>query len=218
MLFDFDGPICRLFAGHAADRVSQELVRWLEERGLGGLLTGEEQLATDPWDVLRAVERRDPSGDLVMELEKRLTEEELRAASSAMPTAFADPVVRTWAKKGVKLAVTTNNSPEAARKYLAGRGLAGCFEPHVYGRTKDLNRLKPHPDCLERALADLRADPSDALMIGDAPSDYGAARSAGVEFVGYVRNERKQKALLEAGVDVGCLVSSMEEVLTVLKS
>jgi len=36
VLFDFDGPICRLFAGHTAERVAGELVEWLE----GGDCTG----------------------------------------------------------------------------------------------------------------------------------------------------------------------------------
>ncbi|MFF4901129.1 HAD family hydrolase [Streptomyces sp. NPDC001068] len=216
VLLDFDGPICRLFAGHAADHVSRELVRWLEKQGADGLLTDAEQRATDPWDVLRAVDRRHPSGELVVELEERLTQEELLAACSAEPTPYADGVVRAWAAKGVGLAVTTNNSPAATRKYLGLRGLETCFGIHVHGRTSDLSRLKPHPDCLERALAGLDADPSEALMIGDAPSDLEAASSSGVRFVGYVRNPRKREALLTAGADPECLVSSMAEVLTVL--
>jgi len=42
VLFDFDGPICRLFARHKAERVAGELIEWLEGQGLQGLLTDEE--------------------------------------------------------------------------------------------------------------------------------------------------------------------------------
>ncbi|MFF3503559.1 HAD family hydrolase [Streptomyces sp. NPDC003247] len=36
VLWDFDGPICRLFAGCPAQDVAHALVRWLRERGLAG--------------------------------------------------------------------------------------------------------------------------------------------------------------------------------------
>lgn len=214
VLFDFDGPICRFFAGHAADRVAVELVDWLDERGMQHLLTDDERRATDPWDVLRAADRRHHGKDVVVELEERLTQEELLAASSASPTAHADLLVRRLVERGVRLAVTTNNSPDAARRYLVDHGLEACFGPHVYGRTHDLSLLKPHPDCLLRALAALDAEPADALMVGDSPSDLVAAQRAGVAFLGYVRNDRKEQQLRDAGAEH--LVSSLEDVLRAL--
>ncbi|MFJ9834284.1 HAD family hydrolase [Streptomyces sp. NPDC101169] len=199
VLWDFDGPICRLFARHKAERVADELVEWLESRGLHGLLTEGERQSPDPHIVLRAVDRRHPGSDLVTELEERLTQEELRAAASAMPTAYADPLIRTWTAVDCRLAVTTNNSPRVVRAYLDSRGLAECFAPHIYGRTTELHLLKPDPHCLNRALTAIGSAPSAALMIGDSPSDLDAAIGAGVSFLGYARNERKAKLLREAG-------------------
>ncbi|MFG2523727.1 HAD family hydrolase [Streptomyces sp. NPDC048527] len=215
VLFDFDGPICRLFAGHSAERVAVELVRWLEERGLHGLLTEEERADPDPHAVLRAVGRRRPGSDLVVELEERLTRQELTAVASAWPTQYADPLIRTWSAVGAQLAITTNNSPAAASRYLDTRGLTDCFGPHVYGRTQDLHLLKPHPHCVQRALGALGAPPEASLLIGDAPSDFEAATAAGIPFLGYARNERKEKALRWAGAKL--LVESMEPVLRVLR-
>jgi HAD superfamily hydrolase (TIGR01509 family) len=215
VLFDFDGPICGLFAGHKAERVASDLVQWLEGRGLRGLLTEKERESLDPHKVLRAVDRRHSGSDLVAELEERLTQEELRATGSAMPTPYADPLVRTWTAVGARLAIATNNSPRVVRKYLATRGLTPCFAPHIYGRTQDLHLLKPNPHCLHRALNALGAAPSAALMIGDTPSDFLAAREAGVPFLGYARNERKEKALREAGA--GMMVGSLELVLQTLR-
>ncbi len=215
VLWDFDGPICRLFAGHSAERVSEGLVEWLEGRGLHGLLTDAERESLDPHVVLRVVDRRRPDSDLVTELEERLTEEELHAASSAMPTPWADPVIRTWNALGSRLAITTNNSPRVVGKYLESRGLTSCFAPHVYGRTRDLQLLKPHPHCLNRALRAMGAAPTAALMIGDTPSDFLAAREAGVPFLGYARNERKEKLLRGAGATH--VVGSLEAVLRALR-
>lgn len=216
VLWDFDGPICRLFAGHSAERVAGELVDWLEGRGLHGLLSAAERESLDPHVVLRAVDRRHPDSDLVAELEERLTQEELRAATSAMPTAWADPLIRTWTAVGSRLAITTNNSPRVVRAYLDDRGLTACFAPHIYGRTQDLRRLKPDPHCLNRALSAMGAAPTAALMIGDAPSDLAAARQAGVPFLGYARNERKAKPLLDAGA--AHVVTSLEPLLRALRA
>jgi HAD superfamily hydrolase (TIGR01509 family) len=214
VLFDFDGPICRLFAGHTAEQVAKDQVRWLEERGLSGLLTDEERAGPDPQVALRMVDRRHPDSDLVIELEKRLTLQELRAVESAFPTAHVDPLIRTWHALGVRLAVATNNSPLAATRYLATRGLAECFAPHIYGRTQDLSLLKPHPHCLNRALNALGAEPSETLMIGDQPTDVEAANSAGVHFLGYARNEDKKEELRDAGAKV--VVEEFKSVLKIL--
>ncbi|MEU2712477.1 HAD-IA family hydrolase [Streptomyces sp. NPDC007205] len=216
VLWDFDGPICRLFAGHKAERVAADLVEWLARQGLHGLLTDAERDTLDPQVVLRAVGRRRPGSDLVAGLEERLTQEELRAAASALPTAYADPLIRTWTAVGARLAVTTNNSPRAARTYLETRGLTGCFSPHLYGRTEQLHHLKPHPQCLNRALNAMGAAPPAALMIGDAPSDLAAARAAGVPFLGYARNEAKEGLLRAAGARH--VVRSLQPLLRLLRS
>lgn len=43
VLFDFDGPICRLFAGRSAQQVSENLESWLDAEGRGALLTKDER-------------------------------------------------------------------------------------------------------------------------------------------------------------------------------
>lgn len=218
VLWDFDGPVCRLFAGYPAHDVAADLVEWLEERelpDLRDLLTDSERATDDPQVVLRAVDRRHPRSDLVTELEERLTRHELRAGPSALPTAYADPLIRTWRAVGARLAVTTNNSARTARSYLDGRGLLSCFDPHIYGRTEDLHRLKPDPHCLNQALDALDASPGAALMIGDAPSDYEAAVEAGVPFLGFARDDQKAGQLRKAGADT--VVDSLEPVLNLLR-
>lgn len=218
VLFDFDGPICRIFAGHSADDVVKDLVTWLESQGLRGLLTDSERDHPDPHVVLKAVNERHPRSDLVLELEERLTQQELKAVGSARPTPYADPLIRTWRAVGTRLAVATNNSPRTVKDYLGGRGLLDCFDPHIYGRTSDLDLLKPNPDCLNRALRAMGAAPADALMIGDTLADCLAAQRAGIPFLGYARNapDRSKETLLrEAGAKV--VVDSLEPILRQLR-
>ncbi|MEV6118157.1 HAD-IA family hydrolase [Streptomyces sp. NPDC052109] len=215
VLWDFDGPICRLFARHKAERVATDLVDWLAGRGLHNLLSASERDSPDPHELLRAVDLRHPGSDLVAELEERLTQEEMRAAASAFPTPYADPLIRTWTAVGSRLAITTNNSPKVVSSYLRDRGLTSCFAPHIYGRTTDLHLLKPDPHCLNRALSAMGSAPSAALMIGDSPSDLSAANDAGVPFLGYAPDGRRARLLREAGG--ASVVGSLEPLLRLLR-
>ncbi|MET7572694.1 HAD family hydrolase [Streptomyces sp. NPDC005492] len=216
VLFDFDGPICQLFSGlSAAENVAKDLVSWLERQGLSELLTQRERQHPDPHVVLHAVSKRHPRSDLVEELEELLTQHELKAVDSAFPTPWADPLIRTWSAIGVQLAVATNNSPRTVTEYLHGRGLLECFTPHIYGRTNDLDLLKPNPHCLNRALRGMGAVPGDALVIGDTPSDCEAARRAGVPFLGYARNPYKETLLRRAGAEA--IVDSLQPLLELVR-
>ncbi|GHJ34425.1 HAD family hydrolase [Streptomyces sp. TS71-3] len=162
---------------------------------------------------MRNGSNRHRGSDLVGELEERLTQAELAAVDSAWPTEYADPLIHTWRSAGARLAMATNNSPRIAHAYLSGRDLGRVR--HIYGRTEDLQRLKPDPYCLLRALNATGTRPGAALMIGDNPSDLAAARQAGVAFLGYAANDRKAKLLREAGAEA--VVTSLWEVLVLVR-
>lgn len=215
VLFDFDGPICRLFAGYSARNIAQEMVGWLARQGLQGLLTEQERAHPDPQFVLRTLDERQPDSDLVDALKDMLTREELKAVPSAWPTPYADPVIRTWDARGARLAVTTNNAADTVHRYLQSRELVDCFAPHIYGRTQELHQQKPDPYHLNRALRAMGSDSKSALMIGDTADDLEAARRAGVPFLGYGSTDRKEKLLREAGAQT--VVRSLDSVLRVLR-
>ncbi|MFC8074574.1 HAD family hydrolase [Streptomyces sp. NPDC057307] len=214
VLFDFDGPVCRLFAGYPADGVAADLVDWLRRQGREGLLTEEEARSGDPHAVLRAVALTAPGSGFLAELEAELTRHELLATETAEATPAADELIRGLRARDFALAITTNNSASVVERYLTARGLADRFGQHIHGRTRDLLRLKPDPDCLLRALDSTGVVAERALMIGDTSADCIAARKAGVAFVGYARNERKRQLLLSAGATT--IVSSMGQVLDVV--
>ncbi|WP_306979484.1 HAD family hydrolase [Streptomyces canus] len=215
VLWDMDGPMCRLFAGYPAHEIAGQLVAMIDGLGMGALLTEQERSGDDPHVALRGVHERHRGSDLVLALEEWLTRRELEAVSKAMPTPHADPLIRTWSARGVRFAITTNNAGLAAAAYVESRGLVGCF-PYVYGRTANLDLMKPNPHCLEEAIKAMGAVPSATLMIGDAATDLEAAQRAGVSFLGYARNAGKEQVLRDAGAEV--VVRSLEQVLEVLRS
>ncbi|MFF4354224.1 HAD family hydrolase [Streptomyces sp. NPDC001530] len=202
VLFDFDGPLCRLFPDQSSAPLAKELRGVVALRGAGELLTPEVRASIDPQVVLRAVDRARPGSDLVAELEDRLAEGEAAAAAIAPPTPGADLLVRRLVDAGVRVAVATNNSPEAVATYLRRVNLHECFAGHIHGRTDDPKRLKPDPDSLHRALQGLEAEAYNALMIGDMPTDLDAAREAKVAFVGYARDDTEAGPLWDAGAQL----------------
>ncbi|MFE6958578.1 HAD family hydrolase [Streptomyces sp. NPDC057696] len=202
VLFDFDGPLCRLFPKGSSERVADQLREIVDRSGARGLLGRHERESIDPHVVLRAVDRARPGSDLVAELEARLTAGEVAAAAVAWPTPGVDDLVRALVRAGIRIAVTTNNSPTAAAEYLRRAALDGLFSGHIHGRTDNPKLLKPDPDCLYRALRGLGAVAEDALLIGDTVTDLAAAEEARVQFVEYVWSDHEAEHLREAGASL----------------
>jgi beta-phosphoglucomutase-like phosphatase (HAD superfamily) len=187
LLLDFDGPMCRLFANSSPRLIAGAMRAHLAGRGVE-ITDPAYADSDDPHWIIRAPIA--PSA--ARELEEILADSEEQAAVSATGTRHADDFVRGMAGRGVRLAVTTNNAPAAVHAYLDRHGLGGYFEKRVYGRSAhDPQLMKPHPDCLQRALADLRVTAGECLMIGDSLADADAAVAAGIPFLGYAASPRK---------------------------
>ncbi|MFD6276596.1 HAD family hydrolase [Streptomyces sp. NPDC060209] len=209
VLFDFDGPMCRLFAGHPAEGVAQRLSGRLAELGRVPASVAASVRRADPLGVLLAARKHYPHDFALMAvLDEQLTEEETVAAATATPTPGAAKLIRALEAAGTRLAVTTNNSPAAVISYLSRDGLGPLFDGHIHGRRPDPALLKPDPDCLHRALESTGVAAPDALMIGDSAADWLAANKAGVPFLGYAENDSKYRALRDAGAEVS--VSTLE--------
>ncbi|MFW6695175.1 HAD family hydrolase [Streptomyces sp. MAR4 CNX-425] len=214
VFFDFDGPLCRLFAAYPATEVAGQLRRELDSRAPGLLRTSPHDPG-DPHSLLTAARRELPGDGIVRTVERLLTEAEKKAAETAAPTPYAHDVVTELHLLGRTLAVTSNNAAAAIEVHLETQGLGGYFSPHVHGRRPDASGLKPDPDCLLRALESTGAAPGQCVMIGDSPSDWKAAHLAGVGFIGYARAPHKAHALETAGAPL--TVGSMGAILHALR-
>ncbi|GAA1933011.1 HAD family hydrolase [Streptomyces sodiiphilus] len=216
VLFDFDGPICSLFASRSPESIARRLRELAAELDASALLTPALAVSADPHEVLRGIEEQQPDPDLVRRLEEALTREETAAAESARPTPHAGELLAALTAQGRKIAVVTNNSPRAVERYLRLHDLVRHVNGRVHGRTRDMALLKPHPDPLLRALRSTGTPASRALMIGDTPVDLSAARSAGVPFIGYARDTAGESALREAGARH--VTRSLQRILTLTAS
>jgi HAD superfamily hydrolase (TIGR01549 family) len=208
VLFDFDGPICDLFANGRAPEAAERMVGFLVGRGLP---LSELKDRRSPADVLqdgfRYFSRRDPA--VAKKLAKMIVREESEAARLAIPTDELDPLLKELAKSGCRVAIATNNSPRAVQVYVDKHALVESFHGLIYGRKRPA-RMKPDPDCLSRAMRKMGAAGDRVLMLGDSPADAEAAARAGVLFVGFAGEEPDKRAALEA-LDVEHVIDALSE-------
>lgn len=90
------------------------------------------------------------------------------------------PAIRELRAEGIKTAIVSTKFRYRIEAILAREGLSNLFDLIVGG--EDVDRHKPHPDGLLRALSTLRLAPSDVVYVGDHPVDAQAAQHAGIRF------------------------------------
>ena len=97
--------------------------------------------------------------------------------------------------RGYRLGVVTNSIFPAhlIQVKVNQIGFAGYFDAFV--SSADLGLAKPNPVIFERAVADLRIDPHEALFVGDrVETDIAGARAAGLRAILLQRRSRRRDA------------------------
>ncbi|MFJ1613853.1 HAD family hydrolase [Streptomyces sp. NPDC088251] len=205
VLFDFDGPICDVFAGMPAPGVARALSGIVAKQAPE--LAREAEATDDPMEVHRLAQLGGPS--LLAAVEGALTAAEVAAVAVAgPPVAGAVWALRAAHSTGRKVAVVSNNSAECVKAFLTLHSLEG-FVHNVVGRP-ELNPalMKPSPLPLLLASTTLGVAPARSVLVGDSVTDVEAAKAAGMEVIGFANKPQKRTALPSAGADV--IIASME--------
>ena len=108
--------------------------------------------------------------------------------------------LRALSAAGHSLAVVTSKSDWLARRALEYVGVSDLFSVLV-GCDTCVNH-KPHPEPVERALAQLGAVAANALFVGDSPHDIQSGRAAGVYTVGATWGAFTRAEMVASGADV----------------
>ena len=111
---------------------------------------------------------------------------------------------------GVETAVVSNK-PDATTKALAAAFFPGMT---AFGQ-RDGVAPKPSPALVELALAELGADASEAVYVGDSEVDVATARSAGLPLIAVSWGFRGREALAAAGAEV--IADTAEELGALLR-
>lgn len=214
LFFDFDGPICGIFAGHPAPTIAGELRDLI--RRLGAPITAAIDTADDPLLVLRLIAQH---GDetVTRRVADALRDAEVTATESAEPTPHLLDVVAAARDTSRRLAIVSNNSVEAVTTYLHRHDLHQSFTA-ILGRYGDMNPglLKPDRHLLGLAMYAIDAPPWSSALVGDSRSDIDAARSVPIASIGYAPDPDRAASLAAAGADA--VVATMAELAATIRS
>ncbi len=208
VLFDFDGPICSVFAGYPSVRAVSVTLRALEAAGFD--IRPEWLNLEDPHQLLIDVATQIP--EAVGIAEDALTRSEVHAVDSAQITVGVTDLIDQVTARGHQWAVVSNNSTESIARFCTRKDFARTPSLTV-GRPKgEPHLMKPNPYALRHALEILRTPARDAVFIGDSVSDIQAGRAVGIQTVGYANKPAKPKLLAAALANV--VINSMDDLLS----
>ncbi|TFG02525.1 MAG: HAD family hydrolase [Promethearchaeota archaeon] len=110
-----------------------------------------------------------------------------------------DEFIEKLSKKGLKLAILTNNKSQYAEEILDKFNLTKHF-PTIIG-FNDVSEVKPSPEGLLKIIEKWKIKPKDAIFIGDMSTDVDAGKAAGVTMVCVASGLAKKEDLLEHSPD-----------------
>lgn len=205
VLFDFDGPVCDLFGDASTAHVAAKVKR-VARRYWGRPLEQHVEACDDSHGILRRLremyEQRTPKPTWrrpLIRAERIVAKFESKAVRTAVEAPHIVTLVTLLSELGKRLVIVSNNAEAPIERYLQQHGMHDRFE-RVFGRDpEDARNMKPHPNCIERALEHLSLAPSSCLLVGDQITDLEAAASAGTRFLGYTQDEVRDKEMRNLG-------------------
>lgn len=202
ILFDFDGPICDVFARLPAAGVARHLERNLANK-------------VDTDDPLRILQEAVNYGDeTVHVVEDELIAAEVKAVDLSTATPGGIEAMSAAISQGKSVGILSNNSAEAVARFLEKVGILPRVAPligRVYGRP-DL--MKPNPHTFRAALDAAGEDASATVFVGDSTTDIEVAHTVGAPVVGYANKPGKVDAFAAAGATV--IVEDMRDIRAAL--
>jgi phosphoglycolate phosphatase len=97
-------------------------------------------------------------------------------------------------------AIATNKPSHFSRRIVEGLGWSSLFRANI--GADDVERRKPAPDAVFRALELSGVRREEAVFVGDTPIDIATAKAAGIDFICVSWGLRPRHELLEAPVIV----------------
>jgi HAD superfamily hydrolase (TIGR01509 family) len=125
------------------------------------------------------------------------------------PVEGAPATLTTLRARGYRLGVVTSGSRWRLMPEISDFGMAGIFDVVICN--EDVQRRKPHPEGIHRALAELSCATDCCAYVGDVPEDVLAGKNAGVRTVGIHGRYPTSRRLVEAQPDIH--LSSFVELL-----
>lgn len=196
VLFDFDGPLCHVFAGLPASRIARDL----------GKMIGADGYTDDPLEVLRLSSRSGAA--TTKQVEDALITAEVAAVESSLATPGGIESIRACLTASLPVGIVSNNSSSAISVFLDRWRLTDKVDPVIGRIYMHPELMKPNVKPMNDALRNLGRRPSEVVFVGDSLTDIEVATAAGVPCVAYANKPGKRKDFGAATV----VIESMWEV------
>ena len=211
LLLDFDGPICSIFAGLPAAAIADHLRKVFGDHAS---MPDDVARTADPFEVFAYAATI--SEDLAARVEAEMTDQELAAVPTAVPTPYVHEVVTACQNSGRSVAVVSNNSARTVHAYLTRHGLDDRISLVIARTSHDPALLKPSPHLITQAVGALDAEPGECALVGDSVTDVKAAHLASVRSIGYANEPGKRERLTEARA--GAIINSLADLALRLRA
>lgn len=189
VLFDFDGPLCDVFAGLPASKIAEELNK----------LLAEPVETDDPMAVLQTAALE--GAHTAAAVDEKLREAERAAIEVASENRDGLAALNACRQAGHLVGIVSNNDETAIRAFMARSGIPDV--ELVIGRADGRpDLMKPNPWPLREALVRLGCTPAEAVFIGDSDSDIEVSQLVGVVCVALANKLGKRQRFESTGVHV----------------
>lgn len=115
-------------------------------------------------------------------------------------------------RKTKQLALATNKPLYYTKTILEGLEMSEYFDLVLGGAC--VAQKKPHPEMIERILAELNTKKEDAILIGDSLADVGSAKAAGIKICAMTYGFCAKEKLVAANPDY--LLDDLNELIALL--
>jgi phosphoglycolate phosphatase len=210
VVFDFDGTLVATRIDFAAMR--RAVADLLRNRQLEPVAQGPHHYVLEMVAAGCQALRADAERAAAFEREAMATIEafEMQTCPYAAPFPGVMETLAQLQAGGYHVGIITRNGRKGVAAITSRYRL-----PHDLLLTReDVARVKPHPDHLLAALRGLHLKASEALMVGDHPTDMLCGKAAGVLSAGVSRDALRIEELSAAGADF--LIPSVPELLPLL--
>jgi HAD superfamily hydrolase (TIGR01509 family) len=132
--------------------------------------------AKEQWQVSKELQRKYKFDEILNEIFRLLDKFEFEGLSQSRPHPGSVHILRTVKHSEILTGIVTNSGRAPVESILTEFG----FSPYlsVVITRNEMEKLKPHPHGLIRAMKELNVSPSESLYVGDSAIDIEAARLA----------------------------------------
>lgn len=211
VVFDFDGTLAKLNIDFDLMRkcVDELIERYGIDQSL--LKNGYILEKIDETAVLLKIKSPDAATSFRSQAYEIIEDIEMEAAKRGELFDRTRDLFKTLSRYDIRAGIITRNCMRAVQMVFPDVLL---FSPVLVCR-ENVDKVKPHPNHLVRALELLESAPHRAIMVGDHPLDIQTGQNAGTLTAGVMTGHFREDDFLKAGADV--VIPHASDILMMLK-